>query len=107
MALLTVYGGVIVGTAVVVTSPLLLALVLTRRWTSRTICSVMLGVAYACAAAYAIYNFEWYDGPWRHGGPSVTYLLKGFGPPLLVAGAVGAWLGRLIERNRRGLDSTN
>ena len=73
---------------------LLLTLGLRRVW-PRQVCAALVGARFAGAVGYAIWRLEWND-VWRHGIPSVGYMVAVFVPYLSVFGALGFALGRAM-----------
>lgn len=82
---------------VLLSLPLIAVLALLRRRVPHTAASALLALSFAGAMFYTLYRAEWFD-VWRHGAPSIRYVLAGYGPYLVVAAGVGWWVGGLIAR---------
>jgi hypothetical protein len=75
--------------------PVVIVLVLTRRWTNRTVRIIVGALACAGGTSYTIYGFDQYD-VWRFGMPLIAYLAIAYLLPVLVSGVIAAWMGWVI-----------
>jgi hypothetical protein len=74
-------------------APVLLGLLLVRNRVQRHMARALLAGGCAAGTAYMIWRMEWFD-VWRHGFPSLSYLMTAFAPYMILSGAVGWALGR-------------
>ena len=81
--------------AVLWVGPLALLLFLVRRWLPLWVPRVVLMVGCVASTSYWLYRMEWFD-VWRHGTPSVRYVIETHGPLAVVFAAIGWFLGSLI-----------
>lgn len=61
--------------AAVLNAPLMVAARLARRRLRPVVPKVAIAVGFAAATAYMLWNMDWFD-VWRHGVPSVEYMLR-------------------------------
>ena len=87
-------------TAIVYTSPLAVVLWFIRGRMSRLAAILLMALAFATATAFSLWRVEWFD-VWRHGTPSLSYMVKGYGAPVAIYAAVGGVIGSVIARRRR------
>ena|SRR5688572_15292880 len=107
-----VIGGIVVlfGLAIVPTTllnlPLLGVVLLARRRLHPLLIRCLLASGFVAAGAWRMWQREWFD-VWRHGVPSIGYMLTAYAPSLLIsAGAgwmVGWWIGGSPNPNNRSV----
>jgi hypothetical protein len=97
--LLTLYT-FLVATALLFNAPLVLIVLAVRRRIAPGVARGLLAAGFAAAAIYMIWRMEWFD-VWRHGIPSVGYMLTAFGPYTAAVAATGWALGALIVPRAR------
>jgi hypothetical protein len=66
-----------------------------RRRLSPPVAKIFAATAFTIGPAYALWRMEWFD-VWRHGTPSLAFMVQAYGPYLAFFAAAG-WLagGRL------------
>ncbi len=101
--LLTLYT-FLLATALLFNAPLVLIVLAVRRRMAPGAARGLLAAGFAAAAIYMIWRMEWFD-VWRHGIPSVGYMLTAFGPYTTAVAAAGWGLGALIVPRVRGAQS--
>src|SRR5688500_16509990 len=72
--------------------PFLAVVFAARRRLQPRVVSMMVAGGYVAAGAWMLRKLEWYD-VWRHGMPSVSYLVTGYVPYLLALGFIGWFVG--------------
>jgi hypothetical protein len=87
----------IVAFSVLCTLPLGVALWLARRRVAPAFAQGVLAFGFSAAAAYVVTELEYHD-VWRHGFPSVSYLLSAYLPYMLICGTGGWLLGAMLLR---------
>jgi hypothetical protein len=92
---------ILLAVAVVFNLPLLLLLLALRRRLPRQVCGALVGLGFAVAVAYIMWRIEWFD-VWRHGFPSVGYLVSAYVPHMSVCGVIGYAIGYAIGRKGPG-----
>src|SRR5688572_16499074 len=80
--------------------PLLAVVFASRRRLQPRVIRLTVAGGYVAAGAWIIRKLEWYD-VWRHGTPSVSFLLTSYLPYLLALGVIGWLVGRLISNVAR------
>ena len=86
--------------AVVLNAPLLVLLIFARHRLNPLTTRVLAATGFAAASAYFIWRMEWFD-VYRHGIPTLTYMLTSIVPYTLVVGMTGWLLGtRITPRHR-------
>ena len=78
----------LLGVALFYKTPLLLIVLASRRSMPRVAGQVVVAAGFAAAAAYMIWRMEWFD-VWRHGQPSIGYLLTAFVPETAAIAVTG------------------
>ena len=99
-----VFGFILAMYAALWVGPLALLLFLVRRWIHPLVPRVVLAIACSAATTYSFYRMEWFD-IWRHGWPSIEYVLEVYAPYTLLFAGTGWLLGSLIapkEKAARG-----
>jgi len=72
--------------------------VLARRCVHRRIAGGVVALTFGCATALLMWRMEWFD-VWRHGVPSIRYMLAAYGPTLVVFAVFGWVTGSFIARS--------
>jgi len=85
----------LLGWGLLLNLPLIAVLVLLRHKLPRQVPRVLLALCWAAGTFYALYRVEWFD-VWRHGVPPLGYMLRAYGPYVLLAALVGWAAGRVI-----------
>jgi hypothetical protein len=83
--------------SLVLSAPVMLALLVARRRINRAAGCALLAVSFAAASSYKIWQMEWFD-VWRHGVPGVSLLVI-YGLYAAVYGAIGWFIARAILRS--------
>jgi hypothetical protein len=91
---------ILLAVTVVFNLPLLLLLLVLRRRVPRQVCGALVAAGFSIAVAYIIWRIEWFD-VWRHGVPSVGYLLTVYLPSMSTFGVIGYATGYVIARKRQ------
>ena len=84
-------------TAALVNLPLILSAVFFRKRLNRRVIQAGLAVGFAAWTGYLLWHMEWFD-VWRHGIPSVGYIITLYVPYMAVLGLVGWFIGGLLAR---------
>lgn len=74
-----------------------LILVWIGRGLSVTSAKLLTALAFTVGPAYAMWRMEWFD-VWRHGIPSLSYIVTGYAPYLACFAAVGWFAGSKVAR---------
>jgi hypothetical protein len=97
----------LLATALLVNTPVILALFIARRRLSRGAIRGIVAAGFAASTIYMIWRMEWFD-VWRHGVPPLTYMIGAFLPYAAVLALAGWGLGALIvPRATMGRGSPN
>jgi len=91
------FGGFLLATALAFNAPLLIAARLARKRLHPLVPKLTLATGFALVAAYMLWKMEWFD-VWRHGVPSLTFMLKGYAPWIGALAVVGWFVGGLVVR---------
>ena len=84
--------------SLVLSAPVILALLIRRRRINRAAGCALLAVSFAAASSYKMWQMEWFD-VWRHGTPGAFQLFV-YGCYGAVYGAMGWSIARAILRSR-------
>ena len=84
--------------SVVLSSPVLLALIVGRRRINRAAGCALLALSFAAATLFKIWQLEWFD-VWRHGTPGASLLFV-YGCYAAAFGAIGWFIARAILPRR-------
>ena len=98
MAVVAFFASYIVfllGWGLLLNLPLIAVLAFLRRKLPPRVPRVLLALGWAAGTFYALYRVEWFD-VWRHGVPPFGFMLKSYGPYVLLAGLVGWATGSLL-----------
>ena len=87
--------------SVVLSSPVILALLAGRRRINRAAGCALLALSFAAATSYKIWQLEWFD-VWRHGTPGASLLFV-YACYAAVYGAIGWFIARAILGGRSQL----
>ncbi len=90
--------------ALLFNAPLVLIVLAVRRRIAPGAARGLLAAGFAAAAIYMIWRMEWFD-VWRHGVPSVGFMLTAYGPWLAVFASLGWLVGLLVVRPRSAAGS--
>ena len=91
---------ILTAAAIVLNAPLLVLLIFARRRMNPITTRVLVALGFSAASAYFIWRMEWFD-VYRHGMPSVTYMLTSIVPYTLIVGLTGWLLGMCITPRQR------
>ncbi len=89
----------LIANALIFNAPLLIAVRLARKRLHPLAPRLTLAVGFALATAYRLWEMESFD-VWRHGLPSVTFMLKAYAPWIAALAAAGWWAGGRVVRER-------
>ena len=91
---------ILTAASIVLNAPLLVLLIVARRRMNPITTRVLMAIGFAAATAFFIWRMEWFD-VYRHGMPSLTYMLTSIVPYALVLGLTGWLLGMCITPRQR------
>jgi hypothetical protein len=91
---------ILTAASIVLNAPLLVLLIIARRRMNPVTTRVLVATGFAAATAYFIWRMEWFD-VYRHGVPSVAYMLMSIVPYTVVLGLTGWLLGMCITPRQR------
>jgi hypothetical protein len=91
----------LLATALLYNAPLLLIVLAARRRLAPGTARGLLAAGFAASTIYMIWRMEWFD-VWRHGVPSVGYMLMAFVPYAAAVATIGWAIGALIVPRARG-----
>jgi hypothetical protein len=89
-----------IAAAFIYSAPVIVLVFLTRRRIHRRMASGLLALAFTIATAFSLWRMEWFD-VWRHGVPTVSYMLAAYGPWLTLFASLGWLVGSLIVRTSK------
>jgi len=86
--------------SVVLSSPVILALIAGRRRINRAAGCPLLALSFAAASQYKLWQLDWFD-VWRHGTPGASLLFV-YACYAAAYGAIGWFIARALLRRRPG-----
>ena len=96
------FSTILIGWALLANAPVIAALVLLRRRLTARVPRLLLAAGFCASTWWLLYRMEWFD-VWRHGVPSLGYLVQLYLPYSLLLGTLGWFAGSIVIPKRRAV----